>query len=164
MNTVAPVIVTAKRAGLWPQRLLVLALSLLLFIAACATPGLHGLKNGVEDNTLWGITLFLVGWSAIFVGQFAWFANPLMLLAWVLLLCRCWRLSALAAVVGTLIALHTIAFLHRELSADEGDVNHVVFSSLGIGFYLWLGAFLILVPGNLWLRRLDVARTPQEPR
>jgi hypothetical protein len=158
--TIAATPATLPHPSLWPHRLVVIGIALVLFFVACALPGLHGLKNKATPDTSYGFNLVLVGWCAILVGQFAWLANLFLPLAALLLVFRLWITAAVAALLGFLIALHAFSFLHRELPADEGNVNKIVYTSLGAGYYVWLAAFLALALGAVVLRLLDTPRPP----
>lgn len=50
--------------------LAVVAVSLLLYLAACIMPAM------VFDREQWtGLQVLVFGWQGIFLGQFAWYAN-----------------------------------------------------------------------------------------
>jgi hypothetical protein len=57
-----------------------LVVSLALFAKACCLPALEfRISNGPND-VMWGARALVVGWSGIFAGVMAWYANPMWLL------------------------------------------------------------------------------------
>lgn len=93
----------------------------------------------------YGFGILLMGFLGVFVGVFAWFANPLMLLALVLAMSRK-RLAAMILSVSS-IALGLQSYMleavpFNESSTDPSNLNLV--DHLGPGFYLWMGSLLML--------------------
>jgi hypothetical protein len=153
MTTASPSLI-AKRPGLWPLRITVLALAGFTYLVACCCPSLYFVTSADEHFSRFGFVLLLIGWSGVFAGQFAWFANLFLFLAWIFILCRLWLTAAVIALLGILIALDTRALLGQILDADEGGVNKMHVESIGIGFYIWLGSMIITLLGCVLLRIL----------
>jgi hypothetical protein len=150
--------ISPPKPSLWPGRLATLGASCLLFIIACCLPCLYTLDSNMKHDAMFGIGILLTGWSGVFVGIFAWFANPLLFLAWLLILCRLWRTAALMTLLAMLLASQTFTIFFRTLPADEGDVNHYTIQSFGIGFYFWVASLLIALVGSLLLWRLSAKK------
>ena len=102
---------------------------------------LEGFSTGNTSWPGWGCLLF--GWWALPTGCFAWLANPLLLLAWVLHLVGRPSGAALAAIVAlvfmfTFLATDTVV-------ANTGSVPDPV-THIGYGYWVWLfSAFAALV-------------------
>jgi hypothetical protein len=147
-------------------RLAVLFPSLLLFLIACATPAIELLKNGVEPHSWYGVEALGLGVLGVFIGQFGWFANPLLLLSYVLVLFRRFIAASIFALVAVAVATHSFSLFHQHIPADEGDVNHLDAKAFGIGFYFWAASLLaaVLVPllASFVLKRRAVSDTIPE--
>ncbi|MFY9823450.1 MAG: hypothetical protein WAM82_18865 [Thermoanaerobaculia bacterium] len=126
-------------------RWIVIAPSGLCFLAACACPALE--FNGKEHSVMLGAQALFQGPLAFLVGQFAWLANPLELLAVVLVLRRRFWGATAVSFLGFAVANHAWALLGREIPGDEGGVTKLYLSSFHLGFFLWLLSFLLLAAG-----------------
>jgi hypothetical protein len=134
-------------------RLAIIGLALAAYIAACASPALRFdmlEKAGNGPQIMPGFEAALLGWQAIFVGNFGWVANPLLFLSLLLILVRRWRLAAAGATLALLFALHSFMLVGQRIIADEGGVTHMMLSRMHHGFYLWLASFLIAAGGSIW--------------
>jgi len=121
-------------AGWWGS-LVVIAVSLFLFLLACATPAM------VFDKETWlGIQVLVLGWQGFFLGQFAWFANLFWLLSLLLVLLRRWVLALVATLLAILVALDALSFFGTKVPLDEAFVNTMVFHSYHLGFYSWVAS------------------------
>lgn len=92
-------------------------------------------------DVYFGYRVLLMGYLGVFVGVFAWFANPLMLLAVLLSMRKRSLASMLLSVGATALALQSTMLEgvpFTESSMDPENLN--VVDRLGIGFYLWIGA------------------------
>jgi hypothetical protein len=133
-----------------------------LFVIACSTPALDLVHtDNHEHDVMLGLRVLAVGWTGLFVGQFAWFANLFLLLAVVPFLLRWWITTAVILLIGISIATHTFALFGRILPADEGNVRKMYLESIGVGFYFWLASFVLPLAGALWLRMIA---SPSRPR
>lgn len=124
-------------------------LSPALFLVACALPCLEFLEKNGKVDVMLGLRALAVGWSGIFAGITAWYANPVWLLGVVM---SFWGrplpgifAGALAAVIGW----STRTVVGRELPADEGNVNKMVLTRVHRGFYVWLASFVVLTIASL---------------
>ncbi len=89
----------------------------------------------------YGYTILLMGALGIFVGVFAWFANPLMLLALGLAKFKKRLGASIVSVLAVALGLQSYmlkAVPFNESSMEAGNLNFV--DHLGLGFYFWMGA------------------------
>ncbi len=85
-----------------------LMVSAVLYLIACCIPALE-FKNSNSPNTvMWGANALAVGWSGIFAGVMAWYANPFWLLG---LLLGVFHKKPFAVIAGSMgIAIACTAF------------------------------------------------------
>jgi hypothetical protein len=121
-----------------------LLLSLILFVAACCTPALEFRHSSGPNTAMWGAAVLGVGWSGIFAGVVAWYANPFWLLGMVLAVFRQRKVGVAAGIIAAIIASTTFFVIGRELPADEGDVTHMAIVRLLPGCYCWLASLVTL--------------------
>lgn len=127
--------------GCWAS-LAVVGASLFLFLVACVTPAMVFSKD-----TWFGYGVLFGGWEGLFLGQFAWFANPFWALSLLLAFFRRWILTIIVGGVAVLIAFDAFAFIGARVPLDEANVNSMIFQSYHIGFYFWLASLLIVPLG-----------------
>jgi hypothetical protein len=144
-------------------RTLLVAGTVISYLVACATPALHlaGKENTTlgEPTSMIGLAALFSGFFALFEGQFAWLANPLGLVALILLFRRRYDSSLLLSLAALLVAQQTWFLVGTVIWGDEAGVKKDLVTSLGLGFYLWLVAFLLLVVASLVGQR-SFARQP----
>ena len=122
-----------------------LIVSAVLFGAACSMPALE-FRNSQSPNTvMWGASALAVGWSGIFAGVVAWYANPFWLLGLILGFLRKPTPAAVAGAIALAIAGTTFSILGRQLPGDEGGVTKTTVIRLLPGCYVWM-ASLLAVP------------------
>jgi hypothetical protein len=126
---------------------------LALFLVACAAPALEFLDTNAKSlNVMQGFQILLMGWMGVFVGQLAWFANPLFALGLLLLSLRR-RTAALVCGTGAMLAAgDTFVLFSQQLPANEGGVGKLILQHLRAGFYFWAAALVLLPLGALILR------------
>jgi len=111
-----------------------------------------------QKTSMVGLAAFFDGAFALFDRQYAWLANPLAGLAVILLVRRApaaGRARAVAvglALAALLVAQHTWVVVGHTIWGDEGGVTKYLVTSLGVGFYLWCGSFLLLAAAALAAR------------
>lgn len=130
--------------------------SLLLFLVSLTQPGFYG---GHHPDT--GFGLLLIGIFGVLAGQFAWFANPVLLLAWVWLWrsdprCRGRDLKLALVALGLALSflLHSTTFNGIGFTENRPPVPIVGY---GLGYWLWLGSIAVVVFGSLVTRWLHTA-------
>jgi hypothetical protein len=119
--------------------------SLFLFLVACCMPTVMFKSNTGEIDVMLGLRALAVGWSGIFAGVIAWYANPFWLVGLVLTWLRKPVPGLLLGLVAIVIAYSTFALVGRELPGDESNVTHNTVVKLLPGCYVWM-ASLILLP------------------
>lgn len=135
---------------------------LVLFGVACAAPALEFLDTNASSlNVMQGFQILLMGWMGVFVGQLAWFANPLFALGLLLLSLRRRTAALVSGAVAVLVACDTFVLFSQQLPANEGDVGKLILQHLKAGFYLWAAALVLLPLGALILRQRT--ESPQVP-
>lgn len=121
----------------------------ILFILACATPAISFSQHGETGFWLgWGMLPF--GWLGLFGGgephpQIGWYANPILLVAWVMLLLGKWKGSIVLGLLALAIGLTSFSLRSMDIGIDFPSVLSDI--KLGIGAYLWLASMLAIVLG-----------------
>ncbi|MBC8088048.1 MAG: hypothetical protein H7Z40_12340 [Phycisphaerae bacterium] len=109
------------------------------------------MSNGTTDVML-GLRALAVGWSGIFAGVVAWYANPIWLLGVGLTIWYGPTVGTKAGLTALAIGYSTFKVVGRELPADEGNVNKMTVVRILPGFYVWMGSFALLTATSLLLR------------
>jgi hypothetical protein len=139
-------------------RLVVLAISLLLYGVACAAPALVFLGNGGSEA--WpGYRVLFLGWLGALIGQFAWYANPLFFFGIITFLFRKWIATIVLIGLTLLMAANTFLLFIQEVPADEAGVNVLTLETLHVGFYLWVASILTIGIGVVILWRIEARET-----
>ena len=115
---------------------------MLLYAVACAAPAVSFVRIGGGPEGWYGIEALLLGWQGAFLNQFGWFANPLLLLAYLLILFRQFVIGSVMALAAVAVAASSVTILHQQIPGDEGDVTHLEVTGFGIGFRLWIASLL----------------------
>jgi hypothetical protein len=147
---------TCRRSPLLAARLGLAGLAVLLYVAACATPALHfdQIENAARRPTIIkGYEAALLGWQALFVGNFGWIANLPLAVSLVFVLTGSWRPAAVCSGIALLLALDSLLLMGDRIKADESGLTHMVLSRLHLGFYLWIASIAAVLLGSIWLRR-----------
>jgi hypothetical protein len=118
--------------------------SLVLFAVACCLPALEFRNSNGTNDVMFGARALAVGWSGIFAGVFAWYANPCWLLSLFLCLFRRPLPAALVAIAAIALAASTFAVVGRELPGDEGNVTRTTVIRLLPGCYVWMASKSLL--------------------
>ncbi len=108
-----------------------------------------------------GATFLACGWFGPLVsGQVCgWYANPTLLLGWLLLALRRPRAAAITFGFAVVLALSSVSLFGVEVPQNEGGVNNLRLQRFGPGFYVWFLA--ILLP---FVAALVGWRTSRRPR
>jgi hypothetical protein len=143
-------------------RLGIAGVALLLYVAACAAPALEfdQIENAARGpNIMKGYEAALLGWQALFVGNFGWVANLPFAVSLGFLLTGSWRPAAVCSGIALLLALDSLLLMGDRIIADEGGVTHMVLSRLHLGFYFWIASIAVALLGSVWLRRASSRRS-----
>lgn len=132
------------------------AISVFLLVVACVLPVLAFKEPNQE--TWFGWSVLFIGAFGIFIGQFAWLANPILALSWLASLFRWWIASAVIAFFALVVALSSFTIVGESIPMDEGGVRHATVSFLHVGFYVWLLAFLAMIAGPIVLKIIAAKR------
>ncbi|GAA0419852.1 hypothetical protein GCM10009133_30330 [Cocleimonas flava] len=90
-----------------------------------------------SDGNVIGAWVFILGWIGIVVFQFAWYANPLNILALLLFEARP-RLAILLSLLALVIASETFTFSEIPTGLFTGNHSEKTFiKEFGLGFYSW---------------------------
>lgn len=95
-----------------------------------------------------GLKILKSGWLGIFDGTVAWYANPALALAIVLLLAK-ERLCVPVSVISFVLACTSLAY--GKMYIDERWSSYAIVGSWGDGFYFWLASIAIVVIGSFAL-------------
>lgn len=130
-------------------RLAFVGISLVLYILACVLPALVFIGPNGQQN-MDGFSALVIGWAAPLFGQFAWYANPLLLLS-IIGLMRGWRITILLVALSLLLAADTFMLYSQRVPADESGSNYMTFQYPAIGFYLWIASMVVIGIGAVAL-------------
>jgi hypothetical protein len=112
----------------------VIAASALLYAVSLVLPAIaETYPDGMRIDEQ-GYLILAMGWMGILIGQVAWFANPIWLLAVILFWRRRWKGAARASVAAVLLGAVSFALYSTGLPSDSGAT---IRSGLLIGF--WCG-------------------------
>lgn len=89
------------------------------------------------------IMVFLLGWAAIFStgAGLCWFANPLLLAAWIMVKKNV-KMAMFLSTSSFLLALFFLVFDH--IVDNEGGITHPIIS-YNAGYWLWVCSHLVMV-------------------
>jgi hypothetical protein len=134
------------------SRRIFLAISVALFVA-CLFCECFYVDQGERSGGGTGGELLLVGWIGFIDGFHAWFANPLLLIAWIMALL--WpRLVSPVFAIGALVL--ALGFLrHEDILINEGG-GRAKIVGYGIGYWLWIASIGTALAGGAVGLGLDV--------
>jgi hypothetical protein len=127
----------------------VIGASAAAFAIACALPALTFQSLSGTEQSWYGGVIFLLGWMGALVGQFAWFANLLLLGSWISIGFRWGRGTVLFAAGALLVAAQSFALFGEAIPADEGGVNKLTLTHFMPGFYFWIASIVIALTGGI---------------
>ena len=134
-----------------------LQISILLYLIACCCPALElQTMTGQPLTTvgrvsMYGFQILLKGFLGIFWGIIAWFANPLWVLALLLVFFKRVKAALVVSLVSLAIAFTSFLAIGKDLATWKSDVYHQVIGDLLPGCFLWM-ASLAGVPLACWLK------------
>lgn len=119
---------------------ILILLSLVTYVAACCLPALQWQNDNKSLEIMLGLRALAVGWSGIFAGVVAWYANPLWLLALGLAFFRKPWPALIAGILALVIALTVFSVVGKELPNDEGGVTKTRIIAVLPGAYVWFAS------------------------
>lgn len=134
----------------------VISLSILFLLISLFLPVFFTADGGQFD----GFGVLLIGWMAILylsngLGAIGWYANPLLVIAWLCLVIAKFRKGGLVVLIVSIgIALCSVLMVHKKVLVNEGGGTSEIVST-GIGFYIWLASFLICIIGYIATITID---------
>ena len=105
-------------------------------------------RNGCRTS----IEAFVMGWLAMLAGgaPIAWLANPLLIIAWILL-ARDKKASWILALAAFIFCLSFLRF-HIIIEDEAGHYNPIL--KVRLGYWLWLSSAAVTFLGSLIIRIL----------
>lgn len=133
---------------------LMVGISIVLYVFACFLPTIQydafsWAKPTWTPHEAPGYESLLLGWFMIFLGQYGWCANPLLLIAWIAVLQQRWETAILCASMAFLAGLHTFTLTALPGFFKEEDDRVTGFA---VGVYVWLGSMLVVAIGVALIR------------
>ncbi|MDR8016199.1 hypothetical protein [Ectopseudomonas guguanensis] len=129
--------------------------TILLYVVSLALPALHteivfSREDGhIEPGAIeYGYYVLLVGWLGLF-DTVAWYANPAFFIAQYLYANN--RPSAFHVALAS-VALASTAVFYKKIWNDK-EPPEIIVTELGIGFYVWLSALVLLTLATYLSRR-----------
>jgi hypothetical protein len=173
-STDAPSATTSARPARRPlepfdrARFVAIAISVIALAAGTALPSGHFTDESGTPVMWRGATFVLCGWFGPMMGGpiCGWYANPMLILGWILLALRRYRGASIVLVVSAVLALSSASLFGVEVWQNEGGVNNLRLQHFGIGFYVWLVG--VLAPTGVaiagWRRDRGFAKHGPAPR
>jgi hypothetical protein len=132
------------------------ALSCVLYVVALLNDGYYVEGSNPEAwASAWG--LLLMGWMGLFSGVFAWLANPLLFVAWMLLALRLTQ-AATICTIGAILCIGSF-LLHDSILIDEAGGRARILG-YGAGYWLWLSSAIVFfaacISRAIEVRKLNV--------
>lgn len=90
----------------------------------------------------YGYKILLMGWLGIFVFNFAWWGNILWLISIISFFLKHYNNAFYSSIFG--IALGITALTLFRVPRNAGGVNDYVVDYLGVGYYIWMLALIVL--------------------
>jgi hypothetical protein len=125
-------------------RRIVFILSCLLFIISLTQTAY--ITEPADSIASHGFVALLTGWLNFMGPGISWFANPLLIVSWILLFNNKIKLSLISSFIAILFCLSFLLF--DKITLDEA-VNYGEILGYGNGYWLWLASCFIVFIGSL---------------
>jgi hypothetical protein len=148
-------------------RLAVVGVSIALFILALCLPSARFLQNpgtpsAYEFNRA-GITMLLMSLLGPLSGNFAFCANILLLVGWLMISAQKYRGAAISLFIGFLFTLQTVQMRSTRVIEDEGGVNFSYMTHLLPGWWVWLLSILFPLAAAIYFKWFAPKLPPAPP-
>ena len=113
--------------------------------ASCITT--YSAPEGSDVSVYYGYGIFLLGALGALIGNFAWYANIILVISIILGFTLSSRRFAIIGILSSLIgfAVAMDSYLLRSVPLDEGGVMELHVDHLSSGFYVWVASFIVLL-------------------
>lgn len=150
-----------------PQRNpLPLLISIILFLISLTQDGYY--IEGSDPRAwspAWALLLF--GWLGVMGGVFAWFANPLLIVAYKFMRGKSYLKSCVCSLLSLCFAVSFL--LHDNIISSEAPTYSKI-TGYGYGYWLWLASISTMLIGSIYIaiknkKELKIQQTlSQHPR
>jgi len=97
------------------------------------------------------VDALVLGWAELFEGVFAWLANPLLIVSWILLGMNK-RGGLILSLVASLLSL-SFLFCHTIMEDEAGNMGAI--KNLAPGYWLWVAGCIVTYVGILVVRVMN---------
>jgi hypothetical protein len=139
-------------------RYIILLASIALFLVCLTQDGFY-IEGPNPRAVSSAFYLLLVGWLGLLSGTIAWFANPLVIAAWVLFALRRHGFALGLSVAALFCAL---SFLNVDTVVVSEAQTFAKVTGFGFGYWLWVASMLVIAAGSACVL-LGLVRDPQAP-
>ena len=143
-----------------------IGLSLLAYVSSFCLPAF--VTNGPSEQTIWGISAFIMGFLGLLQLQTTWLANPALWVGLICAACRAWKAATVFGILATCFAL--AALLIYEPRAAPVQYHCTSFSGcekmrltlLLPGYCCWLASMVVFLSGSTLKLLSSRGRRPQQ--
>ncbi|MCW1148549.1 hypothetical protein [Flavobacterium lacisediminis] len=125
-------------------RLIIFVLSCILFIISLTQTAY--ITEPADSIASHAFIAFLTGWLNFMGPGISWFANPLLIISWILLLNNKIKFSLISSFISVLFCLSFLLF--NKIALDEA-VNYGEILGYGTGYWFWLTSCIIALIGSI---------------
>lgn len=125
-------------------RIIIFILSFLLFIISLTQTAY--ITQPADSIASHALVALLTGWLNFMGPGISWFANPLLVVSWILLLNNKIKFSLISSSIAVLFSLSFLLF--DKIALDEA-VNYGEILGYGAGYWLWLASCFTVFIGSV---------------
>jgi len=152
-------------------RVAVIGISIALFIIALCLPSASFLQDpGTPSAYVFkrvGLTMLLMSLLGPLQGNFAFCANPLLLVGWLMISAQKYRGAAISLFIAFLFTLQTSSMRSHAVMEDEAGVNYSYMVHLLPGWFVWVLSILFPLAAAIYFKwfapKLPPAPAPEPP-
>jgi len=122
----------------------------MVLLAACLAFPAYSEEGPEGPATAHSLLVLAIGWLGIGYQVHEWLANPLLLLAWILMFARNYKGAAITALAATLVAA---SFLLRENIVISEAPTYGRVLGYHAGYWLWLASPAVASLASAWAMR-----------